>query len=247
MPFRTPGALVLIVVMLLANTIAVFAGPQHARAVIGLGIQDRLAGHNGVAHAERHQGSKYRIAHEELGNNYTYGNAGSGHAHHHGPNHHASGGSVISDVDQDVSIRPREEMPQPVLGSQGTSQFVKQTWLAGAAGKIIVAWSKDSFLQIDPAELKPGSLIVARASLKTQDLAGTVELSARLDRNRKPQIASQLTGIFKGMKIDLVTHANGVVSLQFRDPLSWAVPGKMQTFDIALDASIGDTNIGRLP
>ncbi|MEN3334142.1 MAG: hypothetical protein V7641_3507 [Blastocatellia bacterium] len=228
-------SLVLLGVVVLCVSAPATAGVMHARAVIGLGVSAQFAPHGGVAHAERHQGSKYRIAHEEFGNNYTYGNAGSGHAHHHsGLARSSDGGSQESDNREAPATKP------PVPGSRGTSQYVKQTWLPNASGdKIEITWTSDSFLQIDPSEITPGGQVVSRASITASGgLNGTVEISARLKRGQKPQIVTQLTGIFRGVKFELVSHPGGVVSLQFRQPLKWAVRGNAETFDIALDASI---------
>ena len=66
-----------------------------------------------------------------------------------------------------------------------------------------------------------------------------VEISARFDKKRKPHIETQLTGIFKGLKFELVSRG-GIVTLQFRKPPTWTVAGKVETFDIALDASVDD-------
>jgi len=75
-------------------------------------------------------------------------------------------------------------------------------------------------------------------------LAGTVELSAWLDRKGVPQTRTRLTGIFKDVKFELVSHPGKIVSLQFRQPLVWTVAGKVDTFDTALDGWI-DVKAGR--
>lgn len=228
-------SLVLLGAVMLGVSAPATAGPMHARAVIGLGVSEQFAPHGGVAHAERHQGSKYRVAHEEFGNNYTYGNAGSGHAHHHsGLNRSSEGESQESDNREARATKP------PVLGSRGTSQYVKQTWIPNAySDQIEITWTPDSFLQIDPSEIRPGGQVICRASITASgDLNGTVEISARRNRGQKPKIDTQLTGVFRGVKFELVSHPNGVVSLQFRQPLKWAVKGNGETFDIALEASI---------
>ena len=234
---KSLALLVLVGALVLGNAPSVNAGKMHARSVIGAGIANSIAPHGGVAHAVRSQGTKWRTSHEEFGNNYTHGNAGIGHAHHHGHSPEATSGGE----QENSNAKGREPAP-PVLGSKGTSQYVRQTWLPNATGdKIDVAWSPESFLQVDPSELTPGSRLVSRASLAILGgLSGTVELSAQLDEKRKAKIETKLTGIFKGLKFELVTHPGGVVSLQFQQPLKWTVTGKAETFDIALDASIDD-------
>jgi hypothetical protein len=239
---KSLSALMLVGTLMLGNAAFAVAGTNHAKAVIGLGIQERRGFHDAPAHAERHQGSKYRVVHEEIGYNYNYGNAGSGHAHHHSGSFNHSGGLLMNWNlgEQENSERQRTETPPPVPGLQGTSQYIKQTWLPNSTGdKIVVVWTEGSFLQVDTSELSPGTRLVSRASLTAEgSLAGTVEISARLDNERKPQIDTQLTGIFKGLKFDLVSHPGGVVTLQFRQPPTWTVPGKVETFDISLDASV---------
>jgi len=237
-----------LVIALLLGNLAVLAGTMHAKSVIGLGVNNNRGFNDAPAHAERHQGSKYRITHEEWGSNYTYGNAGSGHAHHHsGPFHHSSRFSSPSGPsEQDRANSPKPETPIPVVGSRGSSQYIKQTWLQNAAGdKMDVTWVPETFLQIDPTELRPGEQLVSRASLTAPGLVGALELTAKLDRNRKPVVDTRLTGVFKGLKFEVITHPNGVISLQFTQPLAWSVPGKAQTFDVALDASIETKRIAR--
>lgn len=221
----------LAVALLLGSASSADAGAMHARSVIGLGVHSQTASHNGVAHAERHQGSKYRISHEELGNNYTYGNAGNGHAHHHStpfmapPNQGSSEGQILQEP--------------PVLGSRGTSQYLRQTWRPNAAGNgFDVTWDPKNFLQVDPAELTLGGRLVSSGSLTAPGLTATVELSAQLDEKGNPKIETKLTGAFQGMRFALVTHPNGVVSLQFQQPLAWTFPGTDDTFDLAIEGTI---------
>lgn len=215
-----------------------FAGLMHARAIIGLGIHTQYAGHYGVAHAERHQGSKYRVAHEQLGYNYTYGNAGSGHADHHGGSPFAPEDDHADEPDVNRSRRPFP--PPPVPGSDGTSQLVQQTWVPDREGETVhVAWLKDSFLQVDPSDVTPSHPAICSASLTAQGgLNGTVELSATLGSDRKPVIAVRVSGVFEGVKYELVTHPNGAVSLHFREPLEWDVKGTEEGFEISLDGEI---------
>jgi hypothetical protein len=231
-------ALLVIGALVLASASSANAGLMHARAVIGLGVSAQYAGEGGVAHAERHQGSKYRIAHEEFGNNYTYGNAGNGHAHHHSGLFRSS-----SDAGQDKTNQLESTISPPAPGSRATSQYVKQTWLPTSGGtEIKVSWTPNSFLQIDPSEMSPGRKIVSRVSITAAGgLTGTVELWGRLDGHKKPQIDARLTGIFKNIKFKLVTHPNGVVSVQFSQPVTWTVRGNAAKFDIALDGSIDTT------
>lgn len=213
------------------------AGVMHARSQVGLCVRSQITAHGGVAHAECKVGSKYRVSHEEFGNNYTYGNAGSGHAHHHsGLSFVPAGGA------QDDAARPRPEFKPPVPGSRGSSQYIKQTWLPNSSrDKIVVAWDPNSFLQVDPAEVKPHRPFVVRASLVAEGgLEGAVELVARRDAARSPRFETNLTGVFKGAKFELVKHPGGIVSLQFRQPLTWTVAGDPETFDVSLEASVGD-------
>ena len=217
--------------LLVGNASPADAGAMHARSIIGLGVTGQTASHNGVAHAERHQGSKYRISHEELGNNYTYGNAGNGHAHHHST-------PFFAPPNQGSSESQASQEP-PVLGSRGTSQYLRQTWRANARGDgFDVAWDPKNFLQVDPAELIPGGRLVSSASLTAPGLTGTVELSAQLDEKGNPKIETKLAGDFQGLRAEVVTHPNGVVSLQFRQPLAWTFPGTDDTFDLAIEGTI---------
>ncbi|HEX2061026.1 MAG TPA: hypothetical protein VHK90_09820 [Thermoanaerobaculia bacterium] len=211
------------------------AGVMHARAVIGLGVSSQTAGHYGVAHAERHQGSKYRIVHEELGYNYNYGNAGSGHAHHH------SGSPFAPEAEEQTGEHGRRaEVKPPVPGSPGTAQLLRQTWLPDREREaVVVSWLSDSFLQVDPSDVTPSHPAICNGSLTAEGgLQGSVELSARLDADRRIRIEVKTTGVFSGVKYELVTHPNGVVSLHFREPLEWIVPGQQEDFEISLDGAI---------
>jgi hypothetical protein len=223
----------LAVAFLLGNVPLADAGYNHCRAVIGLGVMSRLTGDSNPAHCERHQGSKYCIAHEEQGNNYINCNAGSGHAHHH-----SNIFGRPSEGNPKAAAAARTAPPRP--GSRGTSQYIQQTWLGSRAGdKIDVAWAPQSFLQVDLTELKRGQIISARASMATHGgLAGAVELAAWLDEKGKPSTQTRLTGVFQDVKFELVSHPNRIVSLQFRQPLTWSVPGNAETFDSELEGSI---------
>lgn len=231
------------------------ADTMHARSLILPKDQSRCAGPSDKADAsvtvKIFGKTKYRVSHEELYSNYTYGNAGSGHAHHHSGTCLSFGRAAGDDGADSKDVNPGETPPPPILGSKGTSQYIKQTWLPNAAGtnaartnaapkQIDVTWTPDSFLQVDTSELTPNSRLVSRASLAAPGLVGTVELSAMLDKSRKPKIDTQLTGIFRGLKFKLASHPGGVVSLQFQQPLKWTVPGSAETFDIALEASIDE-------
>jgi len=218
------------------------AGFMHARSVIGLGVSAQFASEGGIAHAERHQGSKYRVSHEEFGNNYTYGNAGTGHAHHH------SGLFRTSGEDKDITPGVQKPTKPPKEGSPGTSQYIKQTWLPNASGLIEVTWTPDSFLQIDPSDIALNARIVTRATISAGErLSGSVELIARRTQGRKPAVDTRLTGIFKNVKFEVVTHPNGVISLRFKQPLRWTVKAKPDTFDIALEGSIEGTDSRTVP
>lgn len=241
-------------VSILAATIALgnvpfaVAGAMHARSTIFPQDKSRCAGEAQAAEANITRKNKYRVSHEELYSNYTYGNAGSGHAHHHSGTCVSFGRQAGDNSVDSNGARPEPQAPPPpILGSKGTSQYIKQTWLPNATGdKIVVAWTPDSFLQVDPSDFAPGRRLVSRASLTAgRGLTGTIELSARLDQKRQRKIDTRLTGIFKGVRFELVSHPGGVVSLQFRQPLTWTASGNVKTFDIALDASIDVGNEGR--
>jgi len=237
---------ILVTAITFGNVPSAVAGKMHAQSMIPGKLQSRCAGESGVAEAYVESGRngltfRWRKSHEELYSNYTYGNAGTGHAHHHSGICVEAGLAAGDDRSASKDVRPIDETPPPpIVGSKGTSQYIKQTWLPNAAGeKIVVAWTPDSFLQIDPSDLTPGGRLVSRASLTADGgLAGTVELSARLNKKGKPRIDTHLTGIFKRVKFELVSHEGGIVSLQFRQPLTWTVRGTAETFDIALEASI---------
>ena len=211
---------------------------MHARSTLGLDIKSRCAGESGVAEAilkGRLRKSLYSVSHEERSVNYNYGNAGSGHAHHHDGTFCVTSGFLpFSDV---VDETPP---PPPEIGSPGTSQYIFQSWLPNAADtEITVAWSPRNFLQVDLSQLIPGVPLASRASLAADGgLFGSVELLALLDEHLITHIDTRLTGIFDGLSYELASHPSGVVSLQFRQPLIWIVPGDAETFDISLDGSI---------
>ena len=126
-----------------------------------------------------------------------------------------------------------------MIGSRGTSQYLRQTWRANAAGNgFDVAWDPKNFLQVDPAELTPGGRLVSSGTLTAPGLTATVELSAQLDEKGNPKIETKLTGAFQGLRYALVTHPNGVVSLQFQQPLTWSFPGTDDTFDLAIEGTV---------
>lgn len=242
MSFKFWFVSILAAAIIFGNVPSAVADKNHAQSTIFPLTVSTCVPNCQVAHAVLVAGNKYRVSHEECGNNYTYGNAGIGHGHHHKNNICISTARVPGDDRPDSKDvhRVTETPPPPIVGSKGTSQYIKQTWLPNAAGKKIeVAWTPDSFLQVDPSELTPGSRLVSRASLTADGgLAGTVELSARLNKKGRPQIDTHLTGIFKRVKFEFVSHPGGIVSLQFRQPLTWTVRDKAETFDIALEASI---------
>lgn len=232
-------SLILLVAVVFGVATPATAGEMHARSSIGLFSREQFAPHNGVAHSDlRRPNNRYRIAHEQLGYNYTTGNAGSGHCHHHSGSPRPSG-----DKSQESDGRLIPPRHPPVPGSRGTLQHIRQYWLPNGEN-IEISWTRDSFLQIDPSEipLLLGGRIVSRASLTTaSDVNGTVELSVRINRFRQPQVETRLTGVFRTARFELITHPNGVISLQFRQPLEWVVRGNAENFDISLDASIEES------
>lgn len=208
------------------------AGLQHARSIVQIKNVTSYALENGIAEATAQVASAKRVSHEETGLNYTYGNAGVGHAHHHALFNARAAATATGPVGR--KVRP------PRLGAPGTSQHVVQTWRPDAARrKITVAWEPMSFLQVDPAEVKPGHSITSSASLAADGgLSGSVALTASVDAKGAPHFSTRLAGAFRGSKVSLVRHANGVVSLQLRRAPSWTVPGVPASFDVELEGSI---------
>jgi hypothetical protein len=216
------------------------AGQQHARSEVLWNVCTSYGAENGAAECYASVRNKWNKSHEQNGYNYIAGNAGNGHAHHHGSHSMMRPASPVSEN--------ATNHPLPVLGSAGTSEYVLQTWVPDAAGtSMTVTWSPKSFLQVDLSELSSAQRTVAsRASLTANTgLSGSVELSATLDAQRKPQTSTRLTGVFKDVPFDLVKHPGGVVSLQFRAPLTWTVRAVPAAFDIALDGSIDSPTTGR--
>jgi hypothetical protein len=204
-----------------------WAGSMHARAVIGLGVHGVFAGHNGIAHATRQQGSKYRIAHAELGNLYTYGNAGSGHAHHHNA-------SLAGENDRDSFGDP----PPPTPGDPGFATFANVAWGVLDPNTVFVRFEPTSFLQIDVAGLPVGGMVSADAALVGEaGFGGTVSLlgHALLDGNTEVEV--QLTGVFEGLAFALESHPNSTYSLRFPNALTWEVPGSDE-YEISLESTI---------
>jgi hypothetical protein len=179
---------------------------------------------------------RYRYSHEQLYYNYTYGNDGSGIAEHLKYPAICVVINSLQDSADDAGTNP----PIPKLGSAGTSQYLAQTWLPNDAGdQITVTWNPDNFLQVDMTELTAANPLSSRASLTADGgLFGSVELMAWIDDESKPHVGANLTGVFEGMEYDLVPHSNGVVSLHFKQPLSWTVPGRTDTFYVSLQGSI---------
>lgn len=237
--FKSWRFLALCAVVVLGSTTSAVAGIMHATAKLGSNVQRSIAGHNGAAHAD--VGDIFTVcrAHEELGYNYIDCADGRGHAHHHKGLFNRYLPADNQD-DNSENLLPNAALPTPMPGSPGTSLYVLQTWLPNASGnEITVTWSPDSFLQVDLSELTPGNSLASLAILTADGgLVGSVELSAWLDDRLGPQIATRLTGIFGGLAFELGQLSPGIVSLQFRQPLTWTVPGEAETFDIALDGSI---------
>ena len=223
-----------------ANTDSLHAQSQILKLIK---LKSRCAPITGVAEADvsgRLFGLgklRYRNSHEELYYNYTYGNDGSGVAEHLKPPAYCVSTGSPQLPDDDPGSNP--PLP-PKLGSAGTSQYVAQTWLPNDAGdKITVTWSADNFLQVDMTELTPGNPLSVSASIHADGgLFGSVELTAWMDDQSQPHIGTILRGVFEGMPFDLVNHPNGVVSLQFKQPLAWTVPGQVDTFFVSLQGSV---------
>ena len=178
---------------------------------------------------------RYRNSHEELYYNYTYGNDGSGIAEHlKYPAYCISHGSVDDD-----GAGTNPTLP-PKLGSPGTSQYLAQTWVPNDAGDhITVTWNPANFLQVDMTELTAANPLSVRASINADGgLYGSVELTAWIDDQSQPHIGTNFTGVFDGMPFDLVNHSNGVVTLQFKQPLAWTVPGQVDNFYVSIQGSV---------
>lgn len=58
--------------------------------------------------------------------------------------------------------------------------------------------------------------------------------------NPTPHVVANLTGVFEGKAYNLVPHSNGVISLQFTEPLSWTVPGHVDSFYSSVRGSINN-------
>lgn len=232
---------VLAAVAMLANAAPVFA-QMHAASTLPLKLPISVCAPDyAAADANLTRNSKYRYTHEALYSNYTYGNAGSGHAHYHT-------GTCLS-YDLIAAADSPGDFPVPTLGAPGTAQYILQTWLPNATGDgFNVVWSPDSFLQVDLSELALDNTLAnplaARASLATSTgLAGSVELLAWLDATLTPQTATHFTGAFDGLANQLRAWPGNVVSLQFTDPLNWNVVGDLSTFEIALEGSIDGVQV----
>jgi hypothetical protein len=230
---RIVTAVVLGGALVLGSAVLALAGQQHARSTVFGGLCESYGAENGVAECTASLGRRWNQSHEQNGLNWIHGNSGSGHAHHHG--------SHTPIMQRTPNPEGGAGHPLPVLGSAGSSEYVLQTWAADATGtNMIVTWSPKSFLQVDLSELSGTQRSVAsRASLTANTgLSGSVELSATLGARKTAQTSTRLTGAFKGVPFDLVKHPGGVVSLQFRGPVSWTVRATPAAFDIALDGSV---------
>ena len=229
--------LALCAVLVLGFAASAVANQMHARASLPGRLQFSYASHNGVADASvTGNRGKYSTAHAQLGNIYASSNGGSAHAEHHG------GAGLLAENGAKSGASDALFDP-PLLGSPGSTQYVQQTWMPSpAVGQITVAWSTDSFLQVDPSELTADvPLIVVNVSqIGEANLVGSVELSVRppLPPEQNAQFEVNLTGIFQGLAYHLDSHPNGVVSLRFVQPPSWTVPGDMETFAIGLESQV---------
>lgn len=220
---------VVCLVVLGLGAIDAWAGLMHARAVIGLGIHGVLAGHNGIAHATRNQGSKYRIAHAELGNIYTYGNAGSGHAEHHWA-------SLADEDDRDSLGEPPP--PPPTPGEPGFATAANVAWGVLDPNTVFIRFEPSSFLQIDLAGLPVGATVSADATLVGEGgFGGSATLLGHALLDSSAEVEVQLTGVFQGLAYVLESHANGRYSLHFPNALTWEVPGSDE-FEIGLESTI---------
>jgi hypothetical protein len=227
------------VAIMAINPLVAIADSLHAQSTI-FPISKSVcapAWPNSSAHAEVKIGKKYRVSHEELYYNYTYGNAGSGHAHYH------SGGCVSfgSAVPQ-PTFDPPFDPPLPVMGSEGTSQYIAQTWVPNNTNdQITVTWLPDSFLQIDLDDLSSDKPLISSASLTADGgLTGTIELSALFNlATGEADIKANLTGVFQPLSYRLTPYSNNnVIALQLTSPATWIVQADPKTFDIELSGTI---------
>jgi hypothetical protein len=217
------------------------AGYNHARCIIGLGISSQLSGDPNAADCQRNQGSKNRVAHESPGNNYTYGNAGSGHAHHHTT---IFGPSEL----HTIGATEGKPMPPPKAGAKGTSQYIGQTWVAGGQqDTIVVSLTPDTFLQVDTTKLQPNETVTSGMSVSAGRVVdGTIELSAGRNGDGPPTTYVRATGALENASYTLVTDRRGrIVTLQFKTLPTWTVAGDVDTFDGELTGSIIDETAGK--
>jgi hypothetical protein len=231
------------VAIMALNPLVAIAGNLHAQSTIGLVSKSRCAPAwpNSSAHAEVKIGKKYRVSHEELYYNYTYGNAGTGHAHYH-PGTCVSFGSADLQPPFDP---PSFDPPLPVMGSEGTSQYIGQTWVPNSTNdQITVTWLPESFLQIDLDDLSSDKPLISSASLTADGgLTGTIELSALLNlATGEADIKANLTGVFQPLSYRLTPLTpysnNNVIALQLTSPATWIVQADPNTFDIELSGTI---------
>lgn len=225
------------VAIMALNPLVAIAGSLHARSTIGLtsdsDCKPALPGN--AAHAVVQKGSKYRVSHEELYYNYITGNAGTGHAHHHtlSGNCTFSFGSAVP--------QPTSDPPLPVMGSEGTSQYIEQTWVPNSTNdQITVTWLPTSFLQIDLDDLSSDKPLISSGSLTADGgLTGTIELSALFNlATGKADIKANLTGVFEPLSYTLTPYSNNVIALQLTSPATWTVAADPNTFDIELSGTI---------
>jgi hypothetical protein len=178
-------------------------------------------------------------AHEEQYINYCIQHgSGTCHASHHSNPYFCVGAPISSGPDDETS----GSLQKPIMGAPGSSQYLSQTWVPNAADDhILVTLQPDTFLQIDLTELGPGNpTVTTSASLSaTGGLAGSVTLFASLGTSADSNVSVSLTGALKGASYNLMRTQEGVVVLQFSQPLSWNLPGQEEDFDIELDGSTG--------
>jgi hypothetical protein len=207
------------------------AGLMHARAVIGLGVSGQFAGHNNTAYAQRTQGSKFRAAQQQKGYSNTWGNAGSGHAHHHGNN-------FADPVPEGANNGPDDLLP-PVMGSDSTSQFIAQTWVPDVTTNLInVTLLGETFFQIDPREYA-GEQIRNFGSIEIGEVPiGFFGMSMTMSPQGTPDFSVIRTGVFENAPFEMMTHPNGVHSLRFTSTHSWNFAGDYENFDVGLNGEI---------
>ncbi len=208
------------------------AGLMHAQVWLQGVPSISYAGHNSQAHANRSTGSKHITAHEQKGYNYITGNAGSGHAHHHGSD-------FWDQAPGDGGGGDDGTLEYPAPGLPGSYLHVEQTWMPnGAPGLMDVEVLGNSYFQVDAADFDGLTPLMSVASIDIGEGAfqGSLGLEMSFFQGN-PVVHVVKTGLFESAPTTLVTHGPGLYSLQFSAPFVVTVPGDLE-LDIGLDGGV---------